>query len=81
MDEEETVSVRDLRNRGGAVLDRVASGGAVVITRDGVPVAELRPLARPPLTARELIRRREALPVLDPERMRADIDSVLDPGL
>ncbi len=78
---EETVSVRDLRNRGGAVLDQVTSGGAVVITRDGVPVAELRPLPRPGLTAAELIRRRAALPVLDPARMRADIDAVLDPSL
>lgn len=78
---DETVSVRDLRNRGGAVLDQVAQGGAVVITRDGVAVAELRPLARPPLTARELIRRRASLPALDPERMRADIDAVLDPDL
>ncbi|WP_397219642.1 type II toxin-antitoxin system Phd/YefM family antitoxin [Nocardioides sp. AE5] len=39
------VSVRNLRNRGGAVLDAVARGGAVVITRDGVPVAELRAAA------------------------------------
>jgi len=76
-----TVSVRDLRNRGGVILDQVASGGAVVITRDGQAVAELRPLPSAPLTARELIRRRRALPPVDPRRLRADIDEALDPSL
>jgi prevent-host-death family protein len=38
----ETVSVRELRNHGGEVLDRVARGAAVVVTRDGAEVAELR---------------------------------------
>jgi prevent-host-death family protein len=76
-----TVSVRDLRNRGGAVLDEVASGGAVIITRDGVAVAELRPLPGPALTARELIRRRRSLPAVDPATLRADIDELLDPTL
>ena len=76
-----SVSVRDLRNRGGAVIDAVARGGAVTITRDGVPVAELRPLPLTPLSARELIRRRKALPAVDPSALRADIDAVLDAGL
>lgn len=77
----ELVSVRDLRNRGGAILDEVVRGGAVVITRDGVPVAELRPLAGPALTAKELIRRRLPLPEVDPARMRADIDEWIDASL
>lgn len=77
----ESVTVRELRNRGGAVIDAVARGGAVVITRDGVPVAELRSLPDAPLTARELIRRRRALPPVDPERLRTDIDAVLDASL
>jgi antitoxin (DNA-binding transcriptional repressor) of toxin-antitoxin stability system len=36
------VTVRDLRNRGGNVLDRVARGETLTVTRDGRPVAELR---------------------------------------
>lgn len=75
------VSVRDLRNKGGAVLDAVARNGAVTITRDGVPVAELRPLPRPGLTARELIRRRASLPPVDPAALRNDIDALLDAGI
>jgi antitoxin (DNA-binding transcriptional repressor) of toxin-antitoxin stability system len=77
----EPVSVRELRNHGGAVLDTVAGGGVVVIRRDGVAVAELRPLARPALTARELIRRRSSLPHVDPRALRADLDELMDPTL
>lgn len=42
----ETVTVRELRNHGGEVLDRVARGEALVVTRDGTEVAELRPRTR-----------------------------------
>jgi prevent-host-death family protein len=37
------VSVRDLRNHGGDVLDAVMRGESVTITLQGKPVAELRP--------------------------------------
>jgi prevent-host-death family protein len=36
----DAVTVRELRNHGGEVLDRVARGEAVVVTRDGAEVAE-----------------------------------------
>ena len=35
----ESVTVRDLRNRGGEVLDRVERGERVIVTRDGRAVA------------------------------------------
>jgi prevent-host-death family protein len=75
------VTVRDLRNHGGDVLDRVSRGEAVIVTRDGVPVAELRPVRQRGLTATELIARRRHLPHLDPEVLRRDVDGVLDPSL
>ena len=77
----ETVSVRDLRNHGGAIIDAVSRGGSVVITRDGTAVAEVHPLPRVPLTTRELIRRRRTLPPVTPEQLRADIDDLIDPSL
>lgn len=77
----ESVSVRDLRNNGGEVLRRVERGERVVVTRDGTPVAELRPLPRPSVTAAELIRRRRRLPAVDPEGLRRDIDELIDPSL
>ena len=75
------VSVRDLRNHGGDVLNRVAAGESVIITRDGAEVAELRPLRRRAVPIRDLIARRAALPPVDPSALRADIDAVLDPAL
>lgn len=77
----ESVSVRELRNHGGEVLDRVARGVPVLVTRDGVEVAELRPLPRRGLSAAELIARHRHLPDMDPEALRRDIDDLLDPGL
>jgi prevent-host-death family protein len=75
------VSIRDLRNHGGEVVDRAARGEAVTITRAGKPVAELRPVSRQPLTAESLLARWGRLPAIDPAALRADIDDVLDPRL
>lgn len=75
------VAVRDLRNHGGEILDRVAGGESLTVTRDGRAVAELRPLPRRPLPATLLVERWRRLPAVDPVRLRADIDSVLDPAL
>ena len=71
------VSVRELRNNGGQVLDRVAAGEHVVITRDGQPVAELRQLGRQPLRAHQLLGRWRHLPVLDGAQLRRDIDDAV----
>ena len=75
------VSIRDLRNHGGDVVDRAASGERITITRSGRPVAELRPVDREPLTAEELVSRWSRLPRVDPAALRADIDSLLDTRL
>jgi prevent-host-death family protein len=39
-------TVRDLHLRTAAILDEVAAGQTVVITRRGTPVAEIRPFRR-----------------------------------
>ena len=72
------VTVRDLRNHGGDVIDRVVHGELVTITRGGRPVAELRPLPPPGVLTRVLIERWSRLPAMDPARLRHDLDSVLD---
>jgi prevent-host-death family protein len=77
----ESVTVRDLRNKGGEVLDRVERGERVIITRDGRAVAELRPLPRRSARTAELIARRKALPPVDDVELRRDIDAVVDPSL
>ncbi len=75
------VSVRDLRNHGGRVLDRVVRGETLTVTKDGTPVAELRPVPRRSLPAAELIARARRTPNVDPDRLRGDIDSILDQSL
>ena len=72
------VTIRELRNRGGEVVDRVAAGERLTVTRDGRPVAELRPVRAPGLTADQLLARWRRLPRVDPRCLRRDIDSVLD---
>jgi prevent-host-death family protein len=63
------------------VLDRVERGERVIVTRDGRPIAELRPLPRRGARPVELIERRKGLPRVDPDALRRDIDTVIDPTL
>jgi prevent-host-death family protein len=75
------VSIRELRNHGGDVVDRAASGEEIVITRAGKPVAELHPAAPSALPATTLLSRWARLPQVDPVALRADVDSLIEPGL
>jgi prevent-host-death family protein len=75
------VTIRDLRNHGGAVVDRVAAGERLTVTRDGRPVAELRPLRATPLAAAVLLRRWRRLPTVDSRTLHGDLDEVIDPLL
>lgn len=69
-----------LRESLDEMLDRVEAGETVRITRDGQPVAELRPLAEGPrLTMAEILERARQLPPMDLESLRADMDAILDP--
>jgi prevent-host-death family protein len=74
-------TVRDLRNHGGHVLDRVAAGERFMITRDGKPVALLQPIPRNRLKAQAVVERFRALPPVDPDALRRDIDAVIDQRL
>jgi antitoxin (DNA-binding transcriptional repressor) of toxin-antitoxin stability system len=70
------VTLRDLRNYGEDVIDRVIKGERVIVTRGRKPVAELRPLMEARLSAEALVERWRHLPYVDPQRVREDIDSV-----
>lgn len=75
------VTVRELRNNGGRVLERVERGETLIVTRSGRPVAELRPLRGRGVKSSLLIERMKKLPRVDPRKLRADIDAVIDPRL
>lgn len=69
--------LRELVNDFAAVLDAAARGETVVVTRDGTPVAELRPIRR-----RRFVPTVELKRALDPVRpvdfaaMRAEMDAL-----
>jgi prevent-host-death family protein len=75
------VSIRDLRNHGRDVVDRVVAGEHLTVTRSGRPVAELRPLPGPRLKTTVLIDHWSRLPQVDPRRLREDLDTILGRSL
>lgn len=72
------VTVRDLRNRGGEILKQVEVGRSFVVTRDGQPVAELKPLDRKPLSRDVIIERFRHVPPIDAKRLRRELDAFID---
>ena len=57
--------IRDLRNDTGRVIDAVAAGDTVFITKRGVRVAELRPVDDPPSRVAQLLDLASRLPKRD----------------
>lgn len=77
----DTVTIRELRNRGGDVVDRVEAGERVTVTRDGRAVAELGPVRRRGVAAAAMLERWRRLPAVDADALRRDIDAVVDQSL
>lgn len=75
------VTIRELRNKGGEVIERVIGGEVLTVTRDGIPVARLTPLPSRTLSAEALLERRRHLPPVDPDALRRDIDKIIDQSL
>lgn len=75
------ISQRELRNDSGAILRDVQAGQTIIITRNGVPVAELRPIGAPRrFVPRALIAdAAERAPRIDARQFRADLDALVDP--
>lgn len=69
------ISQRELRNNSAAVMDAVEAGETFIVTRNGVEIAEVRPVPRRRrLTTDELIERWRRLPRVDYAAMRAEAD-------
>ncbi|MFC9892572.1 type II toxin-antitoxin system Phd/YefM family antitoxin [Nocardia sp. NPDC127579] len=69
------ITQREFRNRSAAVMDAVEAGETYRVTRNGVEVAELRPISRRRrLTAEELVEKSRRLPRVDYEEMRREAD-------
>lgn len=72
-----TITQREFRNRSAAVMDAVEAGETFHITRNGVEIAEVRPLhRRRRVTADELVARHRRLPRISYAELRADADEL-----
>jgi len=70
---------RELRNQSGEIMRELDRGETFVITRNGKPVGELRPVRpRQFVPVRALQASLRGVGPIDPERFRTDVDAVLD---
>jgi prevent-host-death family protein len=79
-----TIAQRELRNDNAKVIEAVVAGESFVVTRNGVPVAELRPIqsGRRTFVPRAQLQALAASgPHVDRDRFRADLDRAVDQDL
>jgi prevent-host-death family protein len=77
-----SITQRELRNDSAAVLREVQAGRTLIVTRNGTPVAELRPVAPRRFVSRAVIAEAaRGAPRVDAGRFRRDVDAVVDPSL
>lgn len=72
------ISQRELRNDSGEIMRALDRGEDFIVTRNGVPVGELRPARRRFVSRDVLVEAFRTAPAIDPERFRADVDEVAD---
>jgi prevent-host-death family protein len=78
------IAQRELRNENAKVIDAVVAGETFVVTRNGEPVAELRPIraGRRAFISRDEVAALAAADVrIDHRQFRADLDRLIDQGL
>ena len=76
-----SITQRELRNDSAAILREVQAGQTLIVTRNGMPVAELRPIAPRHFVPRAaLVEIAARAPRIDVERFRKDLDRVVDPS-
>jgi prevent-host-death family protein len=79
-----TIPQRELRNENAKVIEAVAAGESFVVTRNGEPVAELRPIqpVRRTFVSREEVAALARAGVrIDRHQFRADLDRLIDQAL
>jgi prevent-host-death family protein len=78
------IAQRQLRNQNAQILDAVEAGESFVVTRNGTPVAELRPVSR---GRRHLVPKAEVAalaaegPHIDAAAFRRDLDRAINQSL
>jgi prevent-host-death family protein len=73
------ITQRELRNDSATIMRGVERGESFIITRNGTPIGRLIPLRRRTFVPREEVMAAFATaPVLDPDRLRRDLDAAAD---
>jgi len=73
------ITQRELRNQSAAVLREVEAGRTIIVSRNGTPVAELRPIRPRRFVSRAtLAEAASRAPRVDAGRFRADLGVVID---
>ena len=79
-----TIAQREMRNQNAKVIDAVTAGESFIVTRNGEPVAELRPVRsgrRTFISREEVAALAEAGVRIDRHQFPSDLDRVIDQGL
>jgi antitoxin (DNA-binding transcriptional repressor) of toxin-antitoxin stability system len=76
-----TISQRELRNDSGAIMRALDRGELFVVTRNGIPVGELRPVRRRFVSRELLLEAFASAPPIDAARLRDELDAVLDQAI
>jgi prevent-host-death family protein len=74
-----TITQRELRNQSAAVLREVEAGRTIIVSRDGTPVGELRPIGRRFVPRAAIADAAGSAARIDAAQFRDDMDSVVDP--
>lgn len=73
------ITQRQLRNDSGAIMQELDRGESFIVTRNGAPVGELRSIRRRRFVPAEVaLGAFKGLGRIDRERLRADVDRVID---
>ncbi len=79
-----TIAQRELRNDNAKVIDEVVAGESFVVTRNGVPVAELRPLRalrRTVVPKSSIASFIDSGPGIDAKLFRTDLENLINQEL
>ncbi len=73
-----TITQRELRNGSGEIMRALDRGETFIVTRNSVPVGELRPLPRQFVSATAVAAAFGCAPPIDRERFRSDLDAFVN---
>ena len=78
----EQISQRELRNDSGRIMRGLDEGQSYIVSRNGTPVGELRPLRRHRfVSAHAAVEMFRGAPRVDAATLRRDLDDLVDQDL